>query len=206
MAMIDYGAILRVDGKMVNRDQFFMEGSDTGFVLKTATDVNGRDYLIDGEYFVYAGDERFLIVAYKTLLRVIHNGQILWESWGCTSVGETRLFDGLPRVKVQHLDPSLYPYYGDNMDDWEKKYIEDCYQKKVAGRILNRCAKRKRKPIYKDRTNRYLATWDYDGRHYEIVYGYGIDPQYDVWNEIRDTAYGFTAQEKEIIDLWFSCK
>jgi len=206
MAMIDYGAILRVDGEMINRDQFFMDESNTGFVLKTATGADGKEYAIDGNYFVYAGDEHFLIVVYKTLLRVIHDGHILWDSWGCTSIGETRFFDGLPGVKVQHLDASLYPHYADQIDDWERERIIEYYPEKKANRLLYRAAKRRRKPIFWDRTNRYVATWDYDGRHYEVIYGYGVDPQFDVWVDIKDSAYDFTKQEKEIIDLWFSCK
>ena len=38
MAMIDYGAILRVDGKIVNLDQMFMYCTDTGYICQQAYD------------------------------------------------------------------------------------------------------------------------------------------------------------------------
>lgn len=66
MAMIDYGAILRVDGKIVNLDQMFMDCADTRYICQQAYDEKHKQTIdIQHNYFVYAGDANFLLVFYN---------------------------------------------------------------------------------------------------------------------------------------------
>lgn len=48
-----------------------------------------------------------------------------------------------------------------------------------------------------------MATWEYKGKKYEVIFGEGIDPNEDVWNNIKYDRYGFTDAERQIIDRWF---
>lgn len=56
---------------------------------------------------------------------------------------------------------------------------------------------------YKDYHYRFLATWKHHGHKYECIYGYGIDPDEETWNEIKYSSYGFSEREVKIIDKWF---
>ena len=79
MASIDYGAILKVNDKFINKDcDLFMRMKDcVGFTLKTAYHNKYGDINIDGNYFVYAGDENLLMCFYKGSCVVVSNGVIL---------------------------------------------------------------------------------------------------------------------------------
>ena len=47
MSMIDYGALLRVDGKFINKNcGLFMNASNTGYVCKRAINNDGKEYVI----------------------------------------------------------------------------------------------------------------------------------------------------------------
>lgn len=50
---------------------------------------------------------------------------------------------------------------------------------------------------------RFIATWIYKGHEYECIYGYGIDADEDIWEDIKYNDYGFSKSEIEIIDKWF---
>ena len=82
MAMIDYGAILRVDGKIVNLDQMFMDCADTGYICQQAYDEKQKQIIdIQYNYFAYAGDANFLLVFYKECFNVIHQNKIIGSYW-----------------------------------------------------------------------------------------------------------------------------
>ena len=98
MAMIDYGAILRVDGKIVNLDQMFMDCADTGYICQQAYDekhkqtINIQPIDIQHNYFVYAGDENFLLAFYKEWFYVIHQNKIIGSYWHRQFVAESLMF------------------------------------------------------------------------------------------------------------------
>lgn len=159
MALIDYGAILRVNGKFINKNcDLFMHSSDTGYVCEQALHPNGEMIDIDKEFYVYAGDENFMLCFYKGLFYVISHNKIILAKWNILFMSETFYFDGLPSVNVERLD---------------------------------------------NKTQRWLATWIHNGNKYEVIFGYGIDPDEEVWNRIKFDGYKFTDIEREIIDEWF---
>ena len=109
MSFIDWGAILRVDGKFINKNKdLFMNCSDTGYICEKAEYPDGTVRDISGNYFVYAGDENFLIVFYKGIFHVIHNNKINYSDWNISFNSETFYFEGLPTLKVEHLDKNIY--------------------------------------------------------------------------------------------------
>lgn len=205
MAMIDYGAILMIDGKKYN-DSMFMDTSDSGFVPEKAYDEK-HDCLIDvkGNYFVYAGDKDFMIVFYRTHAHVIAQGRIIYSPpYNFEYPGETRFFDGLPTVTFEHLDKNRY-ISQEHLDRDDVQFLLERYGKKW-GRLY---AYRLAKTIGRNQTNgytaRYVARWEYKGKQYEVIYGYGIDPDKEVWDDIKndDDGYGFTDVEIQAIDRCF---
>ena len=221
MAMINYGALLRVDGKLINKNQdMFMTASDTGYVAKNILDDDGEIRDIDGNFFVYAGDEHFCVAFYKGLYKVISDGKVVYTNWGMPFNSETRLFPNLPTLKVSRL--STY-YEIEKIEGWGawKEYVkehwigatgdETVYELdggKNAYKRFIRHAKRvcyvnSYGGLYKNRPYRFLAEWDYDGHHYEVIFGYGIDNDETIWNKIKNAAYDFRPEEIKLINSWF---
>ena len=198
-----------------------MNASDTGYVCKKAEYPNGTLIDIDGNYFVYAGDENFLIVFYKGIFRVISKNKIIYTGWYIHFNSETFYFEGLPTLKVEHLDKNTYIEPVESEGTWED-YVRENWRgangKEKLGELENGgkrykwfkknlkiIARSRKNPTQhsKYKTSRWLATWEYNGKKYEVIFGYGIDPNKDVWNKIKHDSYGFTDVEREIIDSWF---
>ena len=213
MAMIDYGAILRVDGKFINKNkEMFMETSDTGYEPpEKAIYPDYGNINIRHNYFVYAGDKNFLLCFYKTGIVIVSNGKVIVGGWGFGTPfkEETFFIDNFPSIKISHLDKQKYPDDSYILDDFDKGIIESDRRnnKKKQIRIWHKIIKRLKR-WHKNKSNyyysnRYIATWSYNGHHYECIYGYGIDPNEDCWNDIKYTRYDFSDTERGIIDSWF---
>lgn len=204
MSIIDYGAILRVNRNFINKNKdLFMGCSDTGYVCKKAEYPDGIVINIDGNYFVYAGDENFLIAFYNGIFCVVHNNKIIYSDYNSRFLSETLYFKGLPTLKIEHLDKELINEYPDPPDEYDIEWYYERYGKKKAQLKLYRLAKSRNRIAYKYRTFRWMATWEYKGKKYEVIFGEGIDPNEDVWNNIKYDRYGFTDAERQIIDRWF---
>lgn len=225
MAMIDYGAILKVNGKFINKnnEDLFMKCSDTGYVCKKASyNYDGKEYEIDidGNFFVYAGDENFLLCFYKSTAYAIHNNKVVKSIGNNPFLSETFYIDNLPSVTIEHLDKNTYIEPIESLKTWENYVKENWigatgkeklselengykeykwFQKRL--KYIGRC--NRRKDGYKYKTQRWKATWDYNGNKYEVIFGYGIDSNEKVWNDIKFDYYGFTDIEREVIDKWF---
>ncbi len=181
-----------------------MNCSDTGYVCKKVEYPDDNSIYVNGNYFVYAGDENFLIAFYKGLFNIIHNNKIIYSDCNIPFISETFYFEGLPTVKVEHLDKKLINEFPDLPDKYDIEWYYERYRKKKAQLKLYRLVKNRRKIVCKDRTFRWLATWEYNGKKYEVIFGSGIDPNEDVWNDIKYDAYDFTDIERKIIDSWFN--
>lgn len=88
MAMVDYGAILKINGTLINLNKgLFMDMKDAvGFTIEPIPyqyKYDGKtyndEYIIDGNYFVYFGDEEFLFCIYKNLLRAVVNKKEVYD-------------------------------------------------------------------------------------------------------------------------------
>ena len=53
MAMVDYGAVLKKNGIVIHRNDFFMDMQKAvGFTINKIQDKDGYDYQINDNYFV----------------------------------------------------------------------------------------------------------------------------------------------------------
>lgn len=207
MAGIDYGALLRVNGKLINKDVAFMESSDTGYICKEATSKDGS-IDVDGNYFVYAGDESFLVVFYKTYFHVIIDNKIVYFYVGSNFVSEEFTISG-HTIKVDHLDKN-YHYVNDypRMNDSTFNILKEVHGIKYTKRKMYRMAKRRKRSRSYCLSDRFIS-WVHNGNKYECIFGYGIDSSLSVWKEIcQDYDYGYEFSEIEInkIDSWFGIK
>ena len=207
MAFIDYGALLKVNGKFINKneDDIFMKCSDTGYICDkanyTTPDGITKEININGNFYAYAGDENFLLCFYKNYFCVIHNNEIIKIINGTHFISETYYIDNFPTIKIEHLDKNIYyymsPFY-EEMEDPLFKVVEALEDETK----INKLSKKYGMPY---RTDRWKVTWNYNNNHYEVIFGYGIDSDEEVWNSIKYDNYDFTDVERNIIDGWFSC-
>lgn len=216
MAMIDYGALLRVDGKLINEGEMFMDSSDTGYVCEKACYMkHGEEINIDKNYFVYAGDEELLLCFYKCLCLVISKNKVIKSIWKTPFASETFFLPNNVNLKISHLDKELRVeplMEATNFEDYAKETWGELYTNNPCHEMWKYERKWFRKMMslahvyknigYKYRSNRYLAEWDYKGKHYEVIFGYGIDSDKECWNRIKN-GYGFSDSERKIIDEWF---
>lgn len=226
MSCIDYGAILKVNGKFINKNyDLFMDCSDTGYVCEKATyfdsyEMKEKEFDIDGNYYVYAGDEEFMLCFYKGSICVISHNRIIHTVYYSPFLSETFYINGFPHVKVEHLDKNTYieleslgtwsdyikeNWIGATGDEKLSKLQNGKRHYKWFRKRLKSIVRERKHPTYysKYKTSRWKATWDYNGNHYEVIFGCGIDPNEDVWNRIKFDTYNFTDIEREIIDEWF---
>ncbi len=217
MAMIDYGALLKINGKIVNRNEFFMdmqkavgwvdypriryedcnclddeECSNCGECPRAQKrhmsdpelgewdhiigDCKGNklciDDKIDQNYFAYAGDEDFTVAVYKT-------GAVLTNK------------DGSLYICIWNL------ILGDKEKYWEP------HINRMARNITIQVGKM---PVY-IRIKRlgesrifYMRFW-YKNDLYELVYGYGIDSDKEVWDMVK-TRYANKKTIKFVDKFW----
>lgn len=199
MSMIDYGALLKVNGKFINKNKdMFMDMQEAvGFILEKATYPKWKDININGNFYVYAGSEDLLLCFYKTYFYVIKNGNIVRVYAGNDFKSES-LFVGNVIIKVEHLDNDLL------IDKAEvDKYYKEVLLKKQWFRYVKRIGEINRKKPLKYKTQRYIASWEYNNNKYEVIFGYGVDPNEEIWEDIKNKSYDFTDKERNIIDKWF---
>lgn len=209
MSMVDYGALLRVDGKLVNRDgDLFMDMQEAvGFTLdKAQYFYNGKDYEIDisDNFYVYAGKPEFLLTFYKTHFYIISNGKVIKSVSTDGRINEYSFYINGVNITVSQLDKKWRNNYYEKFDDYDKERLYYLHGKKRANMIISRQAKKSRRVSYRYKSCRYITKWEYDGKKYEVLYGYGIEPDFDIWNGVKDRAYDFSDDEKKFIDSWFA--
>lgn len=145
MAGRDYGALVKVDGKIVNYGGdkypsmvdcvgFSIESLDYEYVnTEGVVSTGNRD--IDGYYFYYIGDEDCVIAVYKDFFTVILDGKLLSDN---VIVRPGAWFEGISSKAI----------YFENGLRVEMRKIDD--------------------------GPRMYASFDYKGHFYELLYGYGI--------------------------------
>ena len=199
MAMADYGALLKINNEFVNKNKnLFMDMKEAvGFELEKTTYSDNKNININNNYFVYAGCKDLLLCFYKTFFHVVSNGKLIRTYVGNDFKYETLLVKNTS-IKVEHLD-----------NDWimEKlevdKDMKEYLSKKKWARYVKRIGEVNRKRPLKYKTQRYIVTWEHAGNKYEVIFGYGIDPNKEVWDDIKYKSYEFTDKERVIINKWF---
>lgn len=176
MAMLDYGSIVKKNGKIIQEDLFMDMKKTVGFELEKAkrkskvvkynSDTNiyietgeiKEDYInVKDNFFSYMGDEELLVCVYKGILTFISNGDVI-----------KTVFDLQEPVDVP-------------------------YKKHRMTFIINN-TEIKIKRLYDN--NRYLVRFWYKGDLYECIYGYGVDLNLNYW-------YNLTKKEKNFLNKWF---
>lgn len=209
MAMVDYGALLRINGKLLNKnaDQFMPMQKMCGFTLDKAYLENNEYKPISGNYFVYAGDEELLLCFYKYGYVIIKNGNIMhsghMRNWVFDR--ETFTIDNVT-FTLSILDNTIWKsYFGTDFDEDDRLYYYEMYGKRFGQIKINRRFKhRKRNYENCKGSQKYLMNWSHNGKNYEVIFGYGIEPNKDVYDDIKHEYFGYTAKDIEVIDSWFS--
>lgn len=183
MSSIDYGAILKVNDKFINKnlDLFSDMEKMVGFILDEESHINNN-------YYVYAGDKNLLMCFYKYNCVVISNDKHVCSLR--TKFNSETFYLNNVKITISRLDKNYKTYK-------EKKYKYKYHNgKKLNYVIFSKHAK-------EHKLDRFIATWEYNGNKYECIYGYGIDNNENIWEDIKNNSYGFSKTEIEIIDKWF---
>lgn len=208
MSMIDYGALLRINGEFVNKNgDLFADMKDMcGFELEEAVEKsNGetRTVQINNNFYVYAGTPEFFLCFYKTYFLVVSNGVVIANYFGSQINSET-IYTPFTNIKISHLDKEYRNHYYNRFDDFDKEYLKSRYGKNKAALKILRNIKHSQHIAYRYKSSRYLSEWEFGGNKYEVMFGYGIDPDQDVWERINaDDAYSFSQVEIDQINSWF---
>ena len=209
MAMMDYGALLRVDGNFINKNKgLFMDMKDMcGFNLETAYDETDNPINISDNFFVYAGEPDLLLCFYKCTYHIISNGKVVksWYSSGWDFDKETFLVSNA-EFTFEVVDKEIKKdFYDSDFDEWDREYYIRQYGKNFGQTKINRRFKRKRRNYDLSKgSNKCLMSWNYNGKKYEVVFGYGIDPSEEVLKDMNVGSYGYTKKELDYIRTWFA--
>lgn len=211
MSMIDYGAMLKVNGVFINKNKdLLMNKSDTGYYLEKAYYEDIKDYLFVSNYFnAMIGDEDFLICFYKTYFYVISKEKVIHIDHCYPCLSYTYLFNKIfdnekfPEVKIELLNKN-YVYEYRNTDKYGLQNFIDSFGKRKGILLFNRMFKNNNRYFYKYYTRRRIATFSYNENKYECIFGYGIDPNEEVWKEISENKqYDLQPEEIKTINEWF---
>ena len=182
MAMIDYGALLKKNGKIVNRDEFFMD-------META--VGWTDY----PHVKYEDCDCITEDGYSDCENCPRaNTKILPSGW--------RWFESDCReVKLDsnHMEGNWFAYAGDTelVVGFYKQQIMTWYkgEQKIhwlrwdyAGKYSINIEVGGTKLHFKalsENKDAYYGRFYYKGDLYEVVFGYGIDPDQSTWNRVK---------------------
>ena len=188
MAMIDYGAILKKNGKIVNRNQFFMVmenavgWSDNPRIKYEDCDCEDRD--IYGSYCYDCPRANFIIHKFE-------DGIEEWKEF----VGDCRgnkppqnpiggnwfAYAGDTEFVVGFYKQMVMTWYkGEQKIHWLRWDYAGKYSIyiEVGGTKLHFKALSDNKDVYYGR-------FRYKGDLYEVVFGYGIDPDQSTWNRVK---------------------
>lgn len=183
MAMIDYGALLKKNGKIMNRDEFFMDMEEAvGWIDYQRIRYPDCDHIL-GKYSDCGNCPRANYIHYS------HPELGEWDSFhsDCRDVVPT---------PSQHMCGNYFVYAGDSNFTiaFYKTHFAYIYEGKMKIVWPNRIGFRPkyrvgevyiRTKALNKRKDAYYARFSYKGDVYEVVYGYGIDPNQSTWNRVK---------------------
>lgn len=148
MAMIDYGAILFINGVQQNHKMFMDMQEAVGW-----NDGN-KPESVNGNFFVYAGDEHLTVAVFRRTMGVL-----------------------LDRVTVEG-----YWMLADVLHDRSPNRYEDAIRKRATQFDVDGVHFH----LEQIGTAQLWLKFSYGGNWYNIIYGYGIDPDEKVWSRVKD--------------------
>ena len=194
MAMIDYGCIVKKevirnyedeDGKNWVHETEILESKGlfyedlAGFLGVKEEELTDDEKSIQGNYFHYIGDRRFMIAFYKTYMMFLKDGKKFLND-----KKHRNLSEAIRRGNWQYIKKFLKEY---NLDE----FIDD-----IFGGELDICNNRFDVVLY------YKTDKNGDMWSHRAIFGYGID--YDYKNQLEIAGnYDLTKDEIEAIsDFW----
>lgn len=210
MAFLDYGALLKVDDIFINRNEFFMKESNTGYIPTEKTSSEYGSKPIKGNFFVFAGDRHFLIAFYKTGFAVFSEGKCIDVNFLLDDEEDPfpncQLFsyENLPTVSVELIDKTWYDHYLDIGWESEKECI-DFYGEEEGRKEYARAVAISKESIGKIRRTSFKATWEYNDHTYECLFGYALDSSDKYYFELvkKDNPYKLSKVEIEALASFF---
>ena len=183
MAMIDYGAILKKNGKIVNRDEFFMDmETAVGWTDYPHVKYEDCDCIDEDGHSDCCNCPRANRVYYKDLeyyslkcdCRGIEPDSNHMEGNWFVYAGDTELVVGFYKQMVMTW------HKGEKKVHWLRWDYAGKYSIyiKVGGTKLHFKALSENKDAYYGR-------FYYKGDLYEVVFGYGIDSTQSTWNRVK---------------------
>jgi hypothetical protein len=97
MAALDYGSIVKVNGKMVQTKMFMDMKKSVGYTVSKSV-YGGNEIEIKGNFFSYLGDKEFTVCVYKTCLVFLLKGKVVKVIHGTDNNYD------LPYEKFTHKD------------------------------------------------------------------------------------------------------
>lgn len=183
MAMIDYGAILKKNGKIVNRDEFFMDmetavgWTDYPHVKYEDCDCINEDGYSDCENCPRANREYQANSNYYWLISdcrdIVPNSKHMEGNWFAYA-GDTELVVGFYKQMVMTW------YKGEQKIHWLRWDYVGRYS--IYLEVGDTKLHFKALSNHKDA---YYGRFHYKGDLYEVVFGYGIDPDQSTWNRVK---------------------
>ena len=186
--MIDYGAVVIKDGVIINENTFFMDmKSAVGWTDRERIRYEDCDFTRDnGSYIVSNCPE-----CPRALIRVISDEYGSYKQFLSDCRGNT--------LNGNHIDGNYYAYVGDEHLTlaFYKTHVVFCVNKKSTFKVWGtRFDGRRHKSARFDfcgvsinikhlGDSVYVMKFSYNGSHYTVVYGYGIDPNMRVWDKIK---------------------
>lgn len=151
MAMLDYGAVVKKNGKIISDPNELFQNftnlkyetdDDCNIVIDETIiqEIDGDERSMAGNYFALIGDEEMMIGFYKTWFK----------------------------IAVDKKEVSIGDYFCHWQLDLKRDFI---YEYPKLGKLtIKRIDKRARY------CNVYIATFSYKGDSYSVMFGYGVDP------------------------------
>lgn len=204
MAMIDYGAIVKINGKIVNKNQFFMDMEQSvGWIDYPRIRYDDCDCINDngcsecyecprrktnhhsstelGEWDETLGDCRGNKLWIDGKLDQNYFAYAGDENFTVAVYKTQAVFTNKDNTLYVHI---WYGFYSEELTDKSKWETDRMMVRKFDLAVKDEVVHIKIKRIAESDSQFYM-TFRYKGKMYEVVYGYGIDSNKKVWDKVK---------------------
>lgn len=206
MAMIDYGAVVFKNGEQVNHELFMDMLDAVGWVDCPRRRYPDCDH-VDEKGFSQCHD------CSRAMKKAYHNDEFgNWESPYADCKGnqwsDTSKIDGSFFVYVGDEHLTVAAYKNGAIVIVDKKIVHEFWESENYTSNFNFASLWNHLSSYAevDKVKFHLKAVDpghvqwlrftYNGNHYDIVYGYGIDPDMKVWDDVKNCYLGKSGARK----------
>lgn len=179
MAYSDYGSVVKKNGEIIQNEMFMDMKKAVGFRINSIK----KSY----KETVYKDDEN-----YKPHTPKHYDYKLRIDGEYFSYIGDEDLLLCIYKCGIVFISHGRVIKYINDMEEdynyfwWERKSFN--FEVKNVKFHMKRLA---------DDRNRYRLRFFYKGDLYEVLYGYGVDVNKNIW-------YDVTPKERRYIDKWFS--